>query len=204
MLIGLFVWAEHSWNTTQAAMIASTEAASNAESSSSSSNIHSSGSSSGTSSSSNDAESSNASQSSSDNAAASGGSSSKAQSSDANEMNDGVARDTQTYTNSTRAQDGKTSAQVELSWWSADESGIAANGGVNNLIEEGGTCTLTASKGSASVTASSTSIANATTTSCGKIVIPRNKLSAGQWQIRLSYVSEKAAGTSSQQSVQLP
>ncbi|MFT8704639.1 hypothetical protein [Bifidobacterium aquikefiricola] len=200
ILAGLLVWAEQSWSTTQAEMIASTQAA--AGSSSARSTAH------GSDAAKNHGDSSGATTQNSHHAngqtngdAATGDSSSGKQSNDANQMNDGVARDTQQYTNSTNVNDGKIAAQVELNWWDANEAGISATGGVTNLIGPGGTCTLTASRGSATVSTSTTSIANATTTSCARMTIPRNKLSVGSWQIRLSYTSSQASGTSTEATV---
>ena len=122
--------------------------------------------------------------------------------SDANDPGDGVARDSSSAA-ATTGKNGKLTAQVLLTWWDAGTGSISANGSVNNLIENGGTCTLSASRGSLVRKVSNSSIANATTTVCGELTIPASQLSAGDWKIQLSYVSGTASGSSSTQTVHI-
>lgn len=197
IVAGLGIWAELSWNKTQAAMIASTNQESSSSSIDGNSNASSVSDSSDTSKSSSvqtDSVSST-----SDKGTAGGSLSST----DANDPGDGVARDTKTVTNTTNSTNGKVVAQVALSWWDADSSGIHANGSVNNFIESNGTCTLIATQGSNQVTASNKSIADATTTACGEITIPRNQIAKGTWQMHISYSSQAASGNSDHETVQV-
>jgi cytoskeletal protein RodZ len=124
-------------------------------------------------------------------------------SNDANDPGDGVARDSSSPAKSTLQGNGKTVAQVQLTWWDAGSAGITANGAVNNVVENSGSCTLNATQGAVTRTASTQAIANATTTSCGELQIPRTELSTGDWTLTLSYSSASAAGQSSAQTVHI-
>ncbi len=75
---------------------------------------------------------------------------------------------------------------------SADSNSVFAS--VSGVIEDGGTCTATFTKGSQTFSKSSDSIANVSNTQCGRIAPPA--LSAGEWQVVVSYQSSKASGTS--------
>lgn len=122
---------------------------------------------------------------------------------DANDPGDGVARDSSSVANSTNPDNGKIVAQVQLTWWDSGSSGISANGAVNNVVENSGSCTLSATRGTVTRTASTQATANATTTSCGELRIPRSELSAGDWTLTLSYGSTTATGQSSAQTVHI-
>lgn len=191
VVVALIWWAEGSWKRTQAAMEASTSS----EASLSSSIENSSKSSDTASSTSTDASLS----SSSDETSQTQDSTASSSQSSASDSDDAVATDPTTTSQSTK--NGKTVAQVQLTWWDAESAGIQANGAVNNVVETGGTCTLTATKGSVSRSVSREATVNATNTSCGEITIPRSQLAVGNWTIRLSYSSSKSQGVSGSQTV---
>lgn len=69
---------------------------------------------------------------------------------------------------------------------------VEANGYVAGTIVEGDTCTLTLTQGDRRVTATSTTIANATTTSCGLLEAGPD-LAAGTWEAVLSYKGTESA-----------
>jgi hypothetical protein len=71
---------------------------------------------------------------------------------------------------------------------------VQANGYVAGTIEDGGSCTLTLTKGGQQVRATSTSIADATTTSCGLLETAPG-LAAGTWEAVLSYEGTDSAST---------
>jgi hypothetical protein len=87
--------------------------------------------------------------------------------------------------------------QVVLTYagFDAPSGTVQANGLVAGVIEDGGTCTLTLTRGSDVVTARSTAGADATTTTCG-LLETGTGLAAGTWQAVLSYTSDSATGTS--------
>ena len=98
-------------------------------------------------------------------------------------------------------------AQVTLARleWDDATGTLRANGFVAGVIEDGGTCTLTARPASgAAVSAESTGMADATTTNCGLLETRAGDMSSGTWQVTLAYSSPGTSGTSSAQSVVVP
>lgn len=191
---GLIWWAEQSWVSDREKSDASA-ASSSSSISSSSADISSNDTQTTTSSSTSEAQSSSS-------ASTANSSAQTSIESDANDPGNGVATDTASATRST-GQNGKVDAEILLSWWDADSTGISANGSVNNVVENGGTCTLTASKGSTVRSISKQSIANATTTACGEMTIPASQLGSGDWVIELKYSSNTASGSSDTQTVHI-
>ena len=66
-------------------------------------------------------------------------------------------------------------------------------GGYVDRVLDGGTCTLTATKGGVTVTGSGPATPDATTTSCGTVGIPRAQLSTGTWTATLTYSTGTAS-----------
>lgn len=67
-------------------------------------------------------------------------------------------------------------------------------GYVSNVLEDGGTCTATYTKGSTKVTGTSTGFVDVNKTTCAPI--PISGLSRGDWVVVLSYKSATASGAS--------
>lgn len=68
---------------------------------------------------------------------------------------------------------------------------------VPGIIEDGGTCTLSATMGSSTVTKQVTGVRNAQDTSCPTFVIPRSQFgAAGNWTIVVKYSSSAHSGAS--------
>lgn len=82
-------------------------------------------------------------------------------------------------------------------------SALEGSGYIAGMVENSGTCTLTATKGSTQVSQSIAATQNAQNVSCGLISIPPSKLSAGTWSLALSYTSATSAGTSSPQNLEV-
>lgn len=78
--------------------------------------------------------------------------------------------------------------------WDQAKQVAQAGGYVTGVIESGGTCTLTLSKGGQTATGTTTAHADATTTTCGAVTIPGSQLTAGTWQAVLSYRSDRHTG----------
>ena len=95
--------------------------------------------------------------------------------------------------------DANTSTQKSvkplITSWGQTSSGVEVSAYVPNVIEDGGTCTLTLTKGDKQVSAKRKGISNVSTTSCGTLFI-EEELSAGTWQATVSYSSTKAKGVS--------
>ncbi len=84
-----------------------------------------------------------------------------------------------------------TLAALQITYAGPDDAagGIAVGAYVAGLIEEGGTCALTLSKGGESATAESEALADASTTSCGQLVVPFSELEPGTWAAEVTYTS---------------
>jgi hypothetical protein len=90
------------------------------------------------------------------------------------------------------------------SGWDAATSGVIAGGYVTGVIEAGGTCTLTLTRGGTVATGTSQAVPDARTTSCGEVRVDGGALSAGQWSGVLSYRSGAATGASAPFAVVVP
>lgn len=86
-----------------------------------------------------------------------------------------------------------TTVSISTAQWS---DGAARVSGFATVVEEGGTCTLTLTKGSVTVTGSRPATVDATTTSCGVVQVSDPRLTPGTWQAVLSYTSRTSTGTS--------
>ena len=84
-----------------------------------------------------------------------------------------------------------------------DDSGgmLEVAGFVSGVVEDGGTCRLTATSDRRTTTTETLGAADATTTSCGTLTIPRADLSPGTWDLVLSYESPRASGASASSSL---
>jgi hypothetical protein len=99
---------------------------------------------------------------------------------------------TQVATDPPRPSDAGLDVVLTSAVFDSTTGTVQANGYVAGTIEEGGTCTLTLTKGGQQVTATSTSLADATTTSCG-LVETAPGLGAGTWEAVLSYKGTDSA-----------
>lgn len=75
---------------------------------------------------------------------------------------------------------------------------------VATVVEDGGTCTLTATSGTNKVTKQVTAVRNAKNTTCPTFSIPRSEFkTAGTWSVVVSYSSTAYNGTSEAKSVEV-
>jgi hypothetical protein len=71
------------------------------------------------------------------------------------------------------------------------------NAYIPGVVEDGGTCTLTASLGTSSFTRTTKSIANASNSVCPSFLIERSAFaSTGKWTVKVNYASDRAKGSS--------
>lgn len=80
--------------------------------------------------------------------------------------------------------------------WNDGARQVQVGGFVGGVVEEGGVCTLTLTKGGATVTGRTEALPDASTTSCGEVAVPGDELSAGTWRAVLSYSSDGHSGAS--------
>jgi hypothetical protein len=88
--------------------------------------------------------------------------------------------------------------------WIESSAAVEEGSYVQGVVESGGVCTLTLSQGASTVTATAQAEPDATTTSCGGIAIPRDRLSAGDWSAVVSYESPTTRGSSEASEVTVP
>ncbi|MBF0687198.1 MAG: hypothetical protein IR158_05435 [Cellulomonas sp.] len=84
---------------------------------------------------------------------------------------------------------------VTIAEWNA-ASGAVEVSGYADVVEDGGTCTLTITRDGRTVTGSEVAVADASTTSCGLMSAAPTTPSAGTWQAVLSYSSDASRGAS--------
>jgi len=92
---------------------------------------------------------------------------------------------------------------VTYAGWDAGTGEVEVAGFVSGVIEDGGTCRLTAERNGATASAESPGMANASTTSCGSLLLSGDELGAGTWSVVLSYESATSAGSSSSTTVEV-
>jgi len=80
--------------------------------------------------------------------------------------------------------------------WNATAKDVEVGGYVEGVVEDGGVCTLTLTKGASTVRGDKSAVADASTTSCGELQVPGDAVSAGTWQAVLTYASAGHTGTS--------
>jgi hypothetical protein len=99
-----------------------------------------------------------------------------------------------------QSTDSKPKIGVVITYLSKTE----ARGYATGVFEDGGTCTLTLTKGSAKITGTSTGIMDVNKTTCGPISIDQNQLTPGDWTAVLSYSSASGSGSSESQKLNVP
>jgi hypothetical protein len=97
-----------------------------------------------------------------------------------------------------------TSVAISDAYWDPAEAAVFAAGFVSPVIEDGGTCTLLASRDGNTVRATTEGVADATTTVCGGLVLPGDELRPGTWSVVLRYESGTASGESAAFEVEVP
>jgi len=109
-----------------------------------------------------------------------------------------VATDAPVETTGGRVQVVLTYAMFESASGTVQGNGFAAG-----VVEEGGTCTLTLTRGDDEVTATTTAVADASTSTCG-LLETGTGLESGTWDAVLSYSSDRARGESEAMEVTVP
>ncbi|MGY1644404.1 hypothetical protein ACI782_25135 [Geodermatophilus sp. SYSU D00703] len=101
--------------------------------------------------------------------------------------------------------EGSPETAVLITWsgWSDALAGVEA-GGYADVVESGGSCTLTLSNGTATASATSAATQDVSSTTCGPLVVPRDELATGTWQAVLSYDSPSTSGESEPVQVTVP
>ena len=88
--------------------------------------------------------------------------------------------------------------------WNAAAGAVEAAGFLPGVVESDGTCILTLTESGSSITASVAGTADASSTSCGGLAIPRASVLPGTWSAVLTYESAASRGTSETTQVEIP
>lgn len=96
------------------------------------------------------------------------------------------------------------SVVITYAEWNPTDGVIEEGSFVQGVVETGGTCVLTLTRGATSVTASGPAEPDATTTSCGGLSVPGDQVSSGTWSAVVSYRSDRTEGTSPAVEVTVP
>ena len=80
--------------------------------------------------------------------------------------------------------------------WNDDSGTMSISATVPQIVESDGTCTFTASLGSASVSDSFAATPSAGSTDCGTHELSSPDFSSGDWTVVVSYASATSAGSS--------
>ena len=91
-----------------------------------------------------------------------------------------------------------------FSGWDASAGEIVAGGFVGDVVETGGTCTLTVTRAGVTASGSSEALPDASTTSCGEMRAGGRDLVPGTWDAVVSYTSARSTGASAVFSVVIP
>jgi hypothetical protein len=99
---------------------------------------------------------------------------------------------------------GQLSVVLSYLDWNDDVPGAEASGYVSGVVENGGSCTLTLTRNGQRVTVEGDAEADASTTVCGGLTVPRTSLTPGSWSGVLTYESAGSSGESAAVTLEVP
>ncbi len=88
--------------------------------------------------------------------------------------------------------------------WDTGNGWVRVRAYLPGLVEDGGTCTLTLTRGADVRTATADGMADASTTICGRLTVPGDQLRPGEWQAVVTYASAGVSGSSDAAEVNVP
>lgn len=107
-----------------------------------------------------------------------------------------LASPTPLPTDSVDGDDDRSRVDVVLAAWQVTESGIEASAYVAGVVEEGGTCVLSAQQEDTVLQVRGGATPTGQNVSCGFLTVPAAELGAGEWQIWFEYSSPASFGVS--------
>jgi hypothetical protein len=90
------------------------------------------------------------------------------------------------------------------SGWDPQAAAVVAGGFIADVVENGGTCTLTLTRDGVVASGSAEATADASTTSCGEVRAGGAEVGSGTWEAVLSYSSARSTGESDVFTVVVP
>jgi hypothetical protein len=99
---------------------------------------------------------------------------------------------------------GSVDVVVTYAGWDPTAQAMEVDGFVSGVVEAGGTCRATLTSGGRTVASEVRAQPDATTTTCGVMQVHDAALTAGTWQVVLSYRSAGSSGASAPTTVAVP
>jgi hypothetical protein len=99
---------------------------------------------------------------------------------------------------------GSVGVALNFAGWEQSSDAVEASGFVSGVVEDGGTCRVTLTRGGETAVAETPGQADATTTVCPSVSVAGEGLSAGTWTAVLSYESGTSSGVSAPLEVEVP
>jgi len=96
-----------------------------------------------------------------------------------------------------------TTVTVTIAGWAAERAAVEVSG-LADVVENGGTCTLTLTQGTRRASVSGAAEPDASSTSCGTLSVAGAGLGAGRWTGVLTYSSSTASGQSDPFTIEVP
>ena len=93
---------------------------------------------------------------------------------------------------------------VTVASWNSLNSDVEFGAFVQGVVETGGTCVVTMSKGSQQATGRAAALPNAKNTSCGDLRVAGSAVSTGSWTATVTYASPTSSGASAPTTVEVP
>ncbi|MCU1473860.1 hypothetical protein [Amnibacterium sp.] len=92
---------------------------------------------------------------------------------------------------------------VTLAYWDASSGELDVSAIVSGIVESGGTCTASVTKGGVTRTVSAPAAAVSTYVGCNPLTVRGSALTAGTWTVHVSYSSKAATGVSDPKTVEV-
>ena len=102
------------------------------------------------------------------------------------------------------ATGGSVDVTVTYADWEDSTDAVEVSGFVSGVVEPGGTCRLTLTRGQRTAVVETPGEPDASTTVCGTLSVPGSELSEGTWEAVLSYESATSSGASAPADVTVP
>jgi hypothetical protein len=91
---------------------------------------------------------------------------------------------------------GNVDVHVTYASWVAEDGGLEVDGFISGVVEDGGVCRVSATRAGTTLTADGQGLGDASTTSCGAVLLRNPRLTEGEWSVVLSYTSPTSTGKS--------
>lgn len=118
---------------------------------------------------------------------------------------DGVVRDEPYTVPSPTAEGQKGAVAPAITRWGVEGDTYVVAAVVDGVVEDGGTCTVTLTRGFSKVSASGPATRSATSMNCAEgLGIPLADLGTGTWSATVAYSSERYAGVTAAKDVEVP